>query len=367
MSRQPTGTNDDPESDDETVAQANPGENAPLRGAPTTFPPSTSGTPLPARNERPGRGAGGEGDGSNGEGDDANGEGDDANGQGDSLAQVIYRFPLTRIVLFGVLAVSLWVLISRILERFGWRDDDNWTEAAAVLSALWIMGRADGISLAGFGLKQPRIALRDVLFGFIIGGLTMSAVVGSMAACGWYHGHLQVIRPVLWRSLEDAGGLYLAIAISEELIYRGYFLQTLERRWGTDIAFAATMVTFGLTHVTIAIPNATLTLRLIGALSIAVEAGILFAAAYLLTRRLWMPIGLHWAWNFFQGPVFGAPVTGSIDSMTVFRSTISGPPWATGGPFGPEASIPALTIGTAIGLIMLYVAVRKRHRKEATE
>jgi membrane protease YdiL (CAAX protease family) len=292
-----------------------------------------------------------------------------ADGRDDSpgLAQAIYRFPLTRIVLFVVQAVALWVLISRILERLGWRDDDNWAEAASVLGALWIMGRADGVSLAGFGLKQPRVALRDVLFGFIIGGLTMSAVVGSMAACGWYHGHLQPIRPVLWRSLEDAGGLYLAIAISEELIYRGYFLQTLERRWGTDIAFAATMVTFGLTHVTIEIPNATLTLRLIGALSIAVEAGILFAAAYLLTRRLWMPIGVHWAWNFFQGPVFGAPVTGSIHTMTVFRSTISGPAWATGGPFGPEASIPALTIGTAIGLIMLYVAVRKRHRKESRE
>jgi hypothetical protein len=152
----------------------------------------------------------------------------------------------------------------------------------------------------------------------------------------------------------------------EETIYRGYFFQTIETRWGSDSAFATTMVVFGLMHLATPIPNLNEVLKLVGALSIAVEAGILFAAAYLLTRRLWMPIGLHWAWNFFQGPVFGAPVTGSSFGPSVIEGHISGPIWATGGTFGPEAGIPALLVGAAYGIALLIVAIRRKNLRTIT-
>jgi membrane protease YdiL (CAAX protease family) len=276
---------------------------------------------------------------------------------------VVRRFPITRIAAFGTVVLILYVALSLGIERIDRLGYRYWAEPLSALGALWLMGRWDGISLAGFGLANRWAAVREIVFGFGIGALTMSIVVGIMAAFGWYRGHIEPVIPV--QALQNSLGIFLAIAIFEEIVYRGYFFQTLERHWGSDAAFAATMVTFGLMHLTADIPGGSMTLRVIGALSIAVEAGILFAAAYLLTRRLWMPIGLHWAWNFFQGPIFGAPVTGSNTGPSVFTARIGGPEWATGGQFGPEASIPALLVGTVIGLTVLWLAVRRRSGERA--
>lgn len=275
----------------------------------------------------------------------------------------IWCFPITRIAVFVLLLACFFVAFAVPIEHIDALNYMFWAEAPAVIAALALMARIEGRSLADFGLTRERVALRDVILGFVVGGITMSLVVGLMAVRGWYHCSPGWHSPGLAGSMAMWIFVYLSIAVSEELIYRGYFFQTLERRWGSDIAFAATMVTFGLMHLTIDVPHASAGLKVIGSLSIAVEAGILFATAYLLTRRLWMPIGIHWAWNFFEGPVFGTPVTGSNTEQPLLQGHITGPSWATGGGFGPEASIPALLIGTALGLLFLwFVQIRKRRK-----
>jgi hypothetical protein len=89
--------------------------------------------------------------------------------------------------------------------------------------------------------------------------------------------------------------------------------------------------------------------------AIAVEAGLLLGAAYKWSGTLWVPIGIHWAWNFFQGPVFGFAVSGN-DTPSLIKPVIEGPDWLTGGPFGAEASVPAFILGLAmaIGFLWLY-------------
>ena len=82
---------------------------------------------------------------------------------------------------------------------------------------------------------------------------------------------------------------------------------------------------------------------------IALEAGVLLGGAYMLTRSLWLPTGLHAAWNFTQGAVFGVPVSGSPATGLV-RATLSGPELLSGGGFGLEASVIALVIATAAGI-----------------
>jgi hypothetical protein len=277
--------------------------------------------------------------------------------------QRIVRFPVTRIVIFGLCLLCFYAILAVVIERFDRFDYQYWSAPLAAIAALAVMGRFDHISLAGFGFSKPRSALRELAIGCAVGGATMSAIVGLMATQGWYHGRIMPLTAPVMSSLGNTFAIFFSLAVFEEAVYRGYFFQTLERRWGADIAFAATMVTFGLMHLTVDVPHASISLKLIGALSIAVEAGILFAAAYLLTRRLWMPIGLHWAWNFFEGPVFGTPVTGNNIGQTIFAGHVSGPAWATGGGFGPEASIPALIVGTALGLLLLWVAHRRKHHR----
>src|SRR5260370_910510 len=91
---------------------------------------------------------------------------------------------------------------------------------------------------------------------------------------------------------------------------------------------------------------------IVSSLAIAVEAGGLLAAAFILTRNLWFPIGMHWAWNFFQGPIFGVPVSG-MRMPSLLDAYLEGPRAWTGGAFGLEAGLPAGVFASALGLTML--------------
>jgi len=79
-----------------------------------------------------------------------------------------------------------------------------------------------------------------------------------------------------------------------------------------------------------------------------VEAGLLLGAAYKYSGTLWLPIGIHWAWNFTQGNIFGFEVSGNDAGASFLKSTVSGPDWLTGGAFGAEASV----IPVFLGLIL---------------
>lgn len=144
-------------------------------------------------------------------------------------------------------------------------------------------------------------------------------------------------------------------ALIEEIFFRGVLLRLLDQRFGSMVALAATSLFFGRAHL--ANPEGTVA----GALAIALEAGLMLGAAFLLTRRLWLAIGIHLAWNFFQGGVFGGNVSGSDlnESGGLFRSELSGPDWLTGGTIGVEGSVVAVLICVAAGLIMLREASRR--------
>jgi uncharacterized protein len=151
-------------------------------------------------------------------------------------------------------------------------------------------------------------------------------------------------------------GVALAVGISsgvcEELVMRGGVFRIVESGLGTFIALVFSALLFGFLHIFN--PGATL----LSSVAIALEAGILLAAAYAVTRSLWLAIGLHFAWNFTEGGIFGAQVSGG--KMTgLLDIPLHGTTLMTGGSFGPEASLPAIVVCTAAGLIMLAIAIRR--------
>jgi len=129
----------------------------------------------------------------------------------------------------------------------------------------------------------------------------------------------------------------LGAATFEELLFRGVLLRLLAAWVGRWWALAASAAIFGAMHAFN--PNATI----LGVVSVAVEAGILLGAAFLATRRLWLPIGLHIAWNFTESGIFGAALSGN-DTHGYLRSDFAGPELWTGGTFGPEASLVAVLV-----------------------
>jgi membrane protease YdiL (CAAX protease family) len=98
---------------------------------------------------------------------------------------------------------------------------------------------------------------------------------------------------------------------------------------------------------------------LAGALAISVEAGAMLAAGYAATRNLWLPMGVHFAWNWMESGFFSTQVSGNGDEHGLLKSTLSGNKLITGGEFGPEASLYAVLFGTLLTICFLIVAHRR--------
>lgn len=196
--------------------------------------------------------------------------------------------------------------------------------------------------------RDPRWA-RNLLIGLGAGLATFSLAVAVAAALGVYRvsgeGDLRGLLPALIASA-------LFPAVSEELLFRGILFRWIEDFGGSWLALLVTSALFGCAHLLN--PHASA----IAAVGIAFEAGAMLGAAYMLTRSLWMPMGLHAAWNFAQGEIYDIPVSGTaVHGM--LNARLNGPPLLTGNGFGLEASLTAIVVATLFGLWLLWLAIRR--------
>jgi membrane protease YdiL (CAAX protease family) len=287
-----------------------------------------------------------------------------------SLGRRIWDFPLTRIVAYGLLTlgitltlgiVSLAVLLMlHVPQRVivspseGAKIFGECLFLVGAMAAFWVMVRfADKRPWATAGFTR-REMLPQTMLGFAIGAAMITIGVGALALLGVYRiTGVGPFAPVLPSVL-----FYLSVGIFEETFFRGYIFQTLETRWGSGLALVVSGLLFGLTHLNNSVHGVSPLERLAGPAFICLEAGLPLGAAYLLTRRWWLPIGIHWAWDFFEGPIFGLHDSGSIDPHALLHSHVSGPFLVTGGPFGPEAGLVFLATGTLAGVFLLRLAIR---------
>ena len=191
-------------------------------------------------------------------------------------------------------------------------------------------------------------AAREFLAGVALGALLFSVTIGVIALLGHYH----VTGANPWTVILPVLAISITSGIGEELLFRGLVFRILEETLGSLWALAISGLIFGLLHL--ANPNATLQ----AGLAIAIEAGLLLGAVYMLTRRLWLAMGLHLAWNLTQGGVYGVAVSGN-EMQGLLESTLSGPAWLSGGAFGAEASVVAVVVCLALSAVVLW-RVRQR-------
>ncbi|MGW4500527.1 CPBP family intramembrane glutamic endopeptidase [Micromonospora sp. NPDC004336] len=222
------------------------------------------------------------------------------------------------------------------------------TAVLGVVAYRWVVRRTERrepteLDRDGWGAKLGR--------GTLVGFAMFAAVIANIAFLGGYHVEG-------WGSPTGALGLLgfmAAAAVTEELLFRGVLFRIIEERTGTWIALALSGVVFGAMHL--ANPDATLW----GATAIAIEAGFMLAACYAATRNLWVPIGLHLAWNFAAGGIFSVAVSGNGESKGLLEASTSGPVALSGGAFGPEGSLYAVLAGAALTVVFLWLAKRRGH------
>jgi len=213
----------------------------------------------------------------------------------------------------------------------------------------------DKKSFESLGLKLSRQTWIDLMLGIGITFVQFVFIFAVMLGLGWltFEGFAWQFDPLgtVIKGVLTFFVVFLFVGWNEELLSRGYHLQTiasgLNLFWGVVISSAV----FGLLHL--GNPNATW----VSAAGI-FFAGIFLAYGYVRTKQLWLPIGLHIGWNFFEGVVFGFPVSG-LDIYAVTRIEVTGPELWTGGAFGPEAGLivlPSLLLGA--GLIYWFTRNR---------
>jgi membrane protease YdiL (CAAX protease family) len=265
--------------------------------------------------------------------------------------------PLARIVIFVLLFMALSFALGALLRPLGWLGKD----APATLHALaQFLMRAVPALLAYLLLVRfverravtelaPRRLLPDGALGTLAGLLLFSAVVGALYLLGSYH--VTGTNPdAPWVPALLMVGL--GAGIGEEIICRGVLFRIVEEGLGSWWALVISALFFGAAHI--ANPGATLW----SSAAIAIEAGLLLGMIYHVTRSLSLCMGLHAAWNFAQGTIYGIPVSGTAaDGWLV--STRSGPDWLSGGVFGAEASVIALSVSLLCSLALLAVALRR--------
>jgi len=211
----------------------------------------------------------------------------------------------------------------------------------------------DKRSISSLGLKLDKWTALDILAGIVVTFFAMGFIYLLEWGLGWltfdgFAWETDSITTVLGGTL-GMFVVFIFVGWNEELLSRGYHLQTLASGmnlfWGVVISSAV----FGVLHL--GNPNATW----VSAAGI-FFAGLFLAYGYLTTRQLWLSIGLHIGWNFFEGVVFGFPVSG-LDIYRLIRTTISGPELWTGGAFGPEAGLIVLP-GMLLGVAFIFAYTR---------
>ena len=267
----------------------------------------------------------------------------------------ILSFTLVRLVVLFVLVAGMAVLSQLATALVALHVAEEARTAALV--AGWLIGAP--LILVVYRLAVRLIERRRPAELAALGGLRfvlMGVAFGAMLIATTYV-VLWSVSVAHYDGLGSLAGVPLVFAISvgsavgEELIFRGVLFRIVEEGFGTLVALAVSAALFGGLHAWN--PGASL----VSSVAIALEAGILLGLAYAGTRSLWLPIGIHFGWNFTEGGVFGGAISGvAVPGMV--QVPLAGPPLLTGGDFGPEASVVTLAVCLTASVILLLATAR---------
>jgi membrane protease YdiL (CAAX protease family) len=273
------------------------------------------------------------------------------------LAGKILQFPLCRMIVAVIFLLPVFALDKAVKVGVLRNLPENvlvWARylEAAAFFALFLLAfylYAKWIEKRKASEICTRVWPRDLGLGFAVAFVLVGLVVGILAASGCYAvtGTVGNKRVVL-----DLFAKFFMGAFLEELLFRLVVFKLTEELLGTWVALAIQAAFFGASHM---LDHANLS----NALAVAVIGGLTYTGGYMVSRNLWLPLGLHWGWNFFQSGIFGMPNSGTpYEGLLTPR--VSGPAWLTGGSFGIEGSYVAIAFCLASGLVLLMCAIKNK-------
>jgi len=233
--------------------------------------------------------------------------------------------------------------------------------AYAHVSGIIIFALEGVLSIAGYllyvrvvekrhALELSRFRIALLPLGILIGLIWFGLLIAMLYASG----HYQINGLAFPNRLVSAVIFAIGTAIWEEVTFRGLLFRVTEQAFGTWVGVVVSAIAFGALHGLN--PNASLA----ASIAIILESGILLAAAYFATRTLWLPIGLHFGWNFAEDFVFGVRTSGHAARPAIVEGTLTGSSLWTGGTYGLESSIWAIAMAAILSAVLIAIAIRSR-------
>lgn len=271
--------------------------------------------------------------------------------------QKTFNSPIIKIILALVVFMAVVIIGQQIASKLLAlipldKDYRNllkglFVSSAAVFSYILFFKKYDKRAITEFSTKGLG---RNLTIGLLMGFTLQSLTILVMYLNGNYS--IAAINPVSYILIPFA--IMFTVAIIEEILVRGIIFRIIEEKLGTYISLAISSILFGAFHLIN--PNGTL----ISSICIT-TAGFLLGVAFIYSRNLWMPIALHFAWNFTQSGIYGAITSGNAKTNNLIEAKIQGPEFITGGEFGPEGSIQAILF-CALGTIIFMVLSHKNNQ-----
>ncbi|WP_337968044.1 type II CAAX endopeptidase family protein [uncultured Flavobacterium sp.] len=274
-----------------------------------------------------------------------------------TLKQRTFNSPVTKIILAILTFMAVVIIGQQIaVKLLGLTSLDKdyrnllkglFVSASCIFSYILFFRKYDKRTVTEFASKG---LLKNITIGVLIGFILQSLTILVMYLNGNYS--VVNINPISFILIPFA--IMFTVAIIEEILVRGIIFRIMEEKLGTYISLTFSSILFGVLHL--ANPNGTL----ISSICIT-TAGFLMGAAFIYSRNLWMPIALHFAWNFTQSGIYGAITSGNEKTKSLLTAKIQGPEFITGGEFGPEGSIQAIVF-CALGTILLLILIHKENK-----
>jgi membrane protease YdiL (CAAX protease family) len=229
--------------------------------------------------------------------------------------------------------------------------------ALAVLRWAWGVPTLADVGLTWEGRHAGQVA-RDVGFGLLLGPVAVGVFLVAGLIGGWDRITGVAPLPVLVGNLVLGAGLFLLVGVAEELSSRGCLFALVARWIGLPAAWVISVAVFGLLHG--GNPGAT-----VFALAGVALAGVVFAFALLRTGALWLPIAFHLSWDWAETSLYGFPDSGQPPASALqLQIDPAAPEWATGGAFGPEASV-FVIVALALAAAAIWLYTRGRDGRAA--
>ena len=269
-------------------------------------------------------------------------------------------FTVAFVVVAKLIEVALLAMISLALRRPADEVLSGYSgfviQALILFTAAAVVGWACGALLEdlpwrALGWATHKGWLRDFSLGSLTGALSLllAALVGVIGQGFHLSFDSSATVSSTGKTLMLSALLFAFAASAEEVLFRGYPLQTLTRARLAWLGIFLTSVPFAAAHLYN--PHVVRGVTFINT----ALAGVWLAVAYLRTRSLWFPLGLHWSWNWAMGSVLGLPVSGitTLAPAPLFRVADAGPAWLTGGAYGPEGGT-ACTVALLVSIVFVW-------------